>query len=415
VILAAVALLAAGTNRAQSWLATFRDRHLAGRVSEVRLAIALVVAVVWAIVLGLGFAHSAVLAGAPLVNLGQFSRYVHTYGPDLATTVVFGLGGLIGLLAFSRGNPRFALPLLGLIASSSWALLVAATGEPPRDVVAQVALFDVLAAAGWVTAARSVSRWAPARRRTAAAVIGAGVVAVVLLAGHDVERLARSGLTAPGDTTRALATQSISDWLRAHVAAGSTVAFGAVQGEETAVDLNGRFRLTQLAPGLAVFDANATDGLATPGRARSVEWVAVDRHPREDAFYALSASSAQETLADPNLRAVVYVTGIPTASPSVLSLLAHCPGLVHSATWRWPYGTGDLVVDVFSVTPTFVRVPTDRLYMPADALSIILQRLSGNPAASTVARQLMERVTLAPASASDAATLARLRQLAGQP
>jgi len=414
VVLAAVGFLVAGTDRAGLWLAGIRQRHPVGRARKARLAVALGFSVVWALILGVGFAHSSVLASQPIINLGQIDRYYHTYRGDLAATVLFGLGGAMGLALFSRSNPRLALPLLGLIASSSWALLVVATGEPPRDLVAQIALFDGLAAVGWVAAARAVLRWTPARRRLAGAAMGIGVVAVTVLAGHDIERLARSGLTAPGDTTRALATQTISDWLSAHEPAGSTVAFGAVEGEETSVNLDGRFRLTLLAPGLAVFDANAADGLATPGGQRSVVWVAVDRHPREDAFYALTAATAQATLSDPNLRAVVYVTGLATASPSVLPLLLHSRGLVESATWRWPYGSGNLVVDVFTVTPNLVQVPTSRLYIQSDALSVILQRLAGHPGAPAIAQQLLRRVTLSPGSESDAATLARLRQMAGQ-
>jgi hypothetical protein len=415
VIGAAFALIAAGGSRATRWLGTARGRWKTSQIRGARLGVAVAVTVAWAIILGFGFAHSEVLASNPLISVGQITRYARDWGSNLAPIAVFGVIGIIGLLMFGPRNRRSALVALGLVGSISWALLVVATGEPPRDLVAQVALVDVLAASGWVVAVQRIATWSPQRRRPALAGVGVVVLVAALLAGHSIERLARSGLVAPGDTTRAAMTQAITAWLDAHVSSGSTVAFGAVEGEETAVILNGRYRLSELAPSLAVFDANGPDGLAPAGRPADVEWVAVDRHPREDAFYALSAASAQKTLADPQLRAVVYVTGLSTSSPSVLPLLFHSPGIRETARWIYPYGSGHLTVDVFSVDPALVNVPINRLYIQSDALSVILQRLTGRPDAATVAQQLLERVTLSPPSSLDVATLNQLRQLAGQP
>jgi len=437
----------------------------------VRLAAGFLLAGGWLAALGLGFSRTAVLAGNSIVDPYQLARYYAAWGDDIGGLVLFGAGGLIGIVALIKGERRFAPLLIALISGFAWSLFVASVGEPPRNYIAELALLVALGAAGWSIAVR---RWAdlpPPGRALAVLVVGllagayvgigadrlsprfglvgslgagavggllgAGVVGLtargrrlvpapatilgigcIALIGWSVAttgyRAAVAHRASAGPIARAQVSAAVTDWLLRTVPAGSTVAFGSVQSHETALGLGDRYRLVHLSQRTAVFDPTAPLGLAYHGRAAREDWVAVDLHPRQNSYLVFTADEVAAFLAAKRPVAIVYVTGIATSTPSMVGFLDHMPGIVHAGHWSFPSGSATMIADVYTVDHATLAVGTGTIWMEAGAVERLVDQLEAEPTGPEIAARLLARAAFWPTSPGDAAALDRLRALAAR-
>ena len=477
-LVAAVAILAVGTAGGRSErLRLAIDARMARR--RFAIVVAGVVAAVWLVAVLLGFSHSNMLLGRAALDVGQMLRWARSWATDIAGVTLVGFGAIAAAVAVVRGDDRPIEALAALVASVPWVVAVTVLAEPPRNLIAELAILAAVGSGGWLLVAEAV-RERPVARAMAGAAIGAGLgVAalalasragvlpgfarrtVTIVAGVGVLAVAGAALATRGwrerassalrrrgaraalpdgaqlavvivtacslfmlgavgvravivgqATSRSALAADIAGWLDANVPHGSTVMFGSLQANETALILGGHYNLRSLKATMGVEDPGAPLGIDVAGRA-APDLVVVDPHPRQRGYLVLTASNITKALAA-RPAAIVYVTGIPTAAPSMVDWLSNAPGIRLAATFRSSLQSPELVARVYRVDPATLQVRHDRIYASAAAVDLLAHEVAGFPSARSVASALAERLVVTdPGPAADAA-VARLRALAGR-
>ncbi len=252
-------------------------------------------------------------------------------------------------------------------------------------------------------------------RPTAPATLDLRAVAIALVAALSVGMLGGASAwiaVATPNTARSYLATSVARWLATNLPAGSTVMFGAVQANETAIVLGGTFRLRSLQATIGVTSPAAPLGV-TVGGSPVGDLVVMDRHPREDGYFVFTASRIERSLHVAQPVAIVYVTGLDTATPSMVNWLATAPGITLATTIDSPPGVTPLIARIYRVDMTSLAVPADRTFASSAAVDALLDALGGNARSGAIATALLRRIVMTdPGSAADAA-MARLRSLAG--
>ena len=349
---------------------------------------------------------------------------------DIALFAVLAGAGAAGWLELPRalaGRDR-TMTAVGLAVGAGVALVAdlqlahqgVATGVT-RHTSGIVAVGLIGAAAGAAGASAPGRRWllerlggGPAQRGFPVLLRGVAVAAVAVLAasvvGVATPRMAQASAVS---NTSGLADE-VAAWVDANVPAGQTVMFGAVLGNETALRLSGRYLLANLQARLGVTDPRAPLGVRIKGSPAS-DLVALDRHPRQDGFLALTAAEVDHSLRAKRPAVWVYTTGLPTAAPSVVSWLETVPGLTLATTLNSPAGVGaPLVAHIFRIDMAGLAVPSDRTFASPAAVNALLDGLGSAPQTPSIATALLARLTMTESGSDADGALARLRIAAGQ-
>ncbi len=253
--------------------------------------------------------------------------------------------------------------------------------------------------------------------RGLAALRDGSVLAVLLVGVLSLGTLgavsARVALEKPSTSRLALAND-VAAWLNANLPAGSTVMFGAVQANETAMVIGGTFRLRHLQATIGTHSATAPLGILVGGQPVD-DLVVMDRHPRQDGDLVFTASLISRNLRLAQPVAIVYVTGIDTATPSMVDWLVHAPGITPATTIESPPGSGTpLTARIFRVDMAALGVPADRLYASSAAILDLLESLGSGSRTQSIASAILDRVVLTDAGASAASAMAALHAAAGR-
>jgi hypothetical protein len=205
----------------------------------------------------------------------------------------------------------------------------------------------------------------------------------------------------------------VAAWVDHNIPAGSTIMFGSVLANETALRLSGTYQLRSLQARIGVADPGAPLGVRVDGVA-AADLVAIDRHPRQDGFYAFTAAGVDSSLRRHQPVAWVYVTGLDTAAPSMVPWLETVPGITLATTLESPAGVGlPLVAHIFRVDMASLAVPSDRTFASPGSVNALLDGLSSNPAKPAVARTLLARLSMSETGPAADAAMARLRAASG--
>jgi hypothetical protein len=262
---------------------------------------------------------------------------------------------------------------------------------------------------------RAIGRSRPVRRLGLPWLLADGrLLGVVLVAALSLGVLgshaAWIALASP-NLSRVYVTREIVGWLGENVPLGSTVMFGSVQANETALVLEGRYRLRRLQSTIGVTAPAAPLGIAVAGEPVP-DVVVIDRHPRQHGFFVFTASLVRAKIEAAKPVAIVYVTGLDTATPSMVDWLATAPGITLATTIESPPGGTPLVARIYRVDMSELEVPFGRTYASSDAVIQLLDDLEGTPQAPAIAAALLQRIVLTDAGPGGAA-LTRLRAVAG--
>jgi len=349
---------------------------------------------------------------------------------DIALIAVLASAGAAGWLELPRALAgRDRLMALAGAALGAGILLVAdlelarhgvATGVT-RHRLGYGAAVVFGAAAGGIAASAPGRRWAleqlrraGAGRRSPILLRGAavGLIAVlsVGLVGVSVPSMARA---AAQSNTSTLADE-VASWIEGHLPAGSTVMFGSVLANEAALRLDGRYQLRSLQARLGTTDPSAPLGVRV-GADPAPDIVALDRHPRQDAYFAFTASGIDRSLRQEQPLAWVYTTGIDTAAASLVPWLATVPGIGLAAVLDSPKGMGQrLEAHVYWVDLATLAIPSARTFVSSEAVSALLDGLGGGARAQAIAAALLPRAVIYDAGPAADAAMARLKAAAGQ-
>jgi hypothetical protein len=189
--------------------------------------------------------------------------------------------------------------------------------------------------------------------------------------------------------------------------------FGSVQANETALVLDGQYQLRHLQATIGVTFAAAPLGIAIGGKPVP-DLVVMDPHPRQHGFLVFTASMIRKALDAAQPVAIVYVTGIDTATPSMLGLLAHAPGISLATTINAGSGVTNLVAHVYRVDMSRLDVPSDHVYASAGAIGRLLDDLGRSSQAPPIASALATRIVVTDAGSASSPVLARLRAVAAR-
>jgi hypothetical protein len=414
------------------------------------------------------FGRTPKLLGASLLDPDQIAYMIRTALASVRLAFAYGLGGLIVIVELVRDRDRVTAAgrevLVATLCGIPLVLLVFGVGETPRHYIAEIGLVLLLATIGWylglarlverdragslltiglaaiggvvvgsmavgrfdirlvglgiagglvgLLVAGLVVRWLSARDRL-------GLVGIVLAGGLFVAGLGVVGVRAVrapshADATGSRATADTIAWIAANVPPGTTVAFGSYLSMETSIDLPAGYRALQVRQFLAVDDPSAPLGLrSAPGTA--TDYVAVDVAPlKANQFDVFAASQLVRQLKAAHAAFYVFPVSHELTSATVLAVLTRTNGFTELPV-RTYHGAGDTIdVHTYRIDPTMLNVPADRLYVAADALERLVDRLERTPAAgATAASGLLDRI-VAPADGSETALLDRLRRLAGR-
>ncbi len=242
----------------------------------------------------------------------------------------------------------------------------------------------------------------------------------VAVAAIAVLSVAVLGVAAPAtatDTARSSTTalaDEVSAWLEGQVPDGATVMFGSVLANQVALLLDGRYQLRSLQADLGIADASAPLGIRVGSRAPS-DIVAIDRHPRQDAYLVFSAATALADLRRAQPSVWVYTTGLDTSAPSAVAWLATVPGIRLATVLDSPRGMAPaLQAHIYWVDAAALGAPSARTFASSAAVNALLDGLGTGPQARAVAAALLARVTISDGGPAADAALARLRATAGQ-
>lgn len=369
-----------------------------------------------------------IAVGAPWVLLvavlGEPPRNLITI---IAVLVALSAGGWIAVAGALDGHPRarmatgatlgtavamaidLQLAHAGIAASITKGLLGIAGGAVLGAVVGAVATSD--RGRGWIRGVLRATR-RPESRAPDLTMAAVGLVMALSLGALGAAS-ARIAL-ASSDSSRSYVASEVAVWLHANIPAGSTVMFGAMQANETAVVLGGTYRLRSLQATMGVTDPAAPLGVRVGGQPVS-DLVVMDRHPRQDGFFVFTGAQIERSLQAAQPVAWVYVTGIATATPSMVDWLATAPGITLATTIDSSPGLATpLTARIYRVDMGALRVPTAKLYASSEAINAQLDALQADPSAPSIAGALLDRVVITdPGPAGDAA-IARLHQVAGR-
>jgi hypothetical protein len=371
---------------------------------------------------------SAVVVGAPWILLvavlGEPPRN------DIAIIVMLvalGAGGWLALGEALAGRPRARMAVgaalgagiaVAIDLQAAHAGIAASITRGVRGIGAAVVLGGVL---GALVTSRPARRWIRERlvalRPAGSPVPDLRMVAVVLVTVLSLGALGAASVriaTARTDPARSYIADHVAAWLESNIPPGSTVMFGSVQANETALVLGGTYRLRSLQATIGVTDPRAPLGVRVAGKPVT-DLVVMDRHPRQDGFLVFTASQIARSLDLAQPIAWVYVTGIDTATPSAVDWLAKAPGISLATTITSPPGASTpLVARIYTIDMPALGVPADRTYASSEAIGAELDALQGDPGAASIAGALLDRVVFTdPGPAADAVQ-ARLRQVAGR-
>jgi hypothetical protein len=210
----------------------------------------------------------------------------------------------------------------------------------------------------------------------------------------------------------------VTDWIKAHVPAGTDVGFGSLLGYEMALELRGRHPMDQIHQTLALSDVDATDGFRILGDDPADEPIAVDIHPRRAVeFQVFGAGAFSEAIRAHGVQVYVYTTGTTTSVPSLVPALTPEHGFTQLAHWTWPLSSNPASMPlesfVFAVDQSRVSFAGSPLYMGPDALDRWLSLAEAKGArAARAAKHLLARVQLTGEGAERPALLDRLTRLA---
>jgi len=239
-------------------------------------------------------------------------------------------------------------------------------------------------------------------------------VAVVAVMAVGVVGVATPKLAAAAavSNTSGLAAE-VAAWVDQNIPAGSTIMFGSVLANETALRLSGSYQLRSLQAKIGVTDPAAPLGITVRG-VKAPDVVALDRHPRQDGFLGFTAADVSSSLRSRQPVAWVYVTGLDTATPSMVPWLETVPGITLATTIQSPAGVGlPLVAHIFRIDMASLAVPSDRTFASAGAVNALLDGLSSNPAGPAIARALLARLSMSETGPAADAAMARLRAASG--
>jgi hypothetical protein len=287
--------------------------------------------------------------------------------------------------------------LIATICGFPLVLLVISVGEGPRHYIAQLAVLVAIGACGWVRIADRAARagrgdrsgillaivavaaglalavptLAPlvsVRLGLRLAVLAAAIV-VVILVGIRAGLFKRIGSTRDGvavtalitfvgtavvltsvvvpahqssiDRTRSDAVRTISAWVRANLAAGSSVGVASGLAFELALPLQAEYRVWQLRDEAGVHPRpEAPLGVATAAEPNADDWLALRASPTDvTSLYGYRASTIMDRLRQIGSTTWIHVevTGKNQAS-AIVEALNGAPGVTVAETWDWPYG-----------------------------------------------------------------------------
>jgi len=349
---------------------------------------------------------------------------------DIALFALLASAGAAGWLELPRalaGRDRL-MALTG--AALGVGILVAADLELARHGVATgatrhrlgyraaVVLGAVAGGAGASTQGRRLTlewlRRAGAGRRSPILLRGVAVGLVAALSvglvGVSVPSMASA---ATQSNTSALAGE-VAAWIEGNLPVGSTVMFGSVLANEEALRLDGRYELRSLQATLATTDPSAPLGVRVGGDP-APDIVALDRHPRQDGYYAFTASAIDRSLRAAQPAAWVYATGIDTSAPSLVPWLATVKGIRQAAVLQSPKGAGQpLEAHIYWVDLATLAIPDARTFVSAAAVGALLDGLAGGAREQAIAAALLTRAVIYDTGPAADAALARLKAAAGQ-
>jgi hypothetical protein len=433
--------------------------------------------IAWTLLLLVFFARSGPGGLESFLTPGQVVRYVRTWAVDLGPLLaVTSTGAIIALVARLRdarsGRPATSFDtgvdelVIALLCGLPLVVLVINIGELPRHYVAQLALLTVLGAAGWftileranaapaavravalagvlaatlaVTPPNELSLWSRGRfgpeivaalilvaaalyaiyrRRTAGSEsdlrLAASVVIVAVLVGASGTAL-RTIRPSAIDTSKTTVVGTISDWIRANVPKGSTIAFAAFLAFETADTLQGSYQIRQIREFQNLyFDPGAPLGLGQPGNPGADDWIAIGTSPRMNGrYYGYRATTLQRDLTKSGPLFWTVSSPRDTSLP-ILEALEGTPGIKLRMQWSWPYQGDTLDTLVFEIDPDQLHLDATRLHITQSALEDLTARLAGAGAAGQApAARLVGRVQVVPDDAAGQALIDRLRALA---
>jgi hypothetical protein len=363
--------------------------------------------------------------------------------------------------------------LVATICGFPLVLLVVSVGEGPRHYIAQLAVLVAIGACGWIRIADRAARAARAGRGDRAGillaivavaaglalalptlapyvsgrlglrlvVLAAAIIVVVLVGiraglvgriGSTRESVAITALTTfvgaavvltsvvvPAhqssiDRTRADAVRTISAWVRANLAAGSSVGVASGLAFELALPLEAEYRVWQVRDEAGVHPRPAAPlGVATAAEPDADDWLALRASPTDvTSLYGYRASTIMDRLRQIGSTTWIHVevTGANQAS-AIVEALDGASGVTVAETWDWPYGDNRLEATAFAIDPVRLAFP-DRLVVTPEALARIVAGLeAAGPSSRPAAANLLARVEVAGTDPAAARLLDRLRRL----
>jgi hypothetical protein len=265
---------------------------------------------------------------------------------------------------------------------------------------------------GGLIVAGLIVRWLWRRERLG--LIGAVVASGLFLTGMGVVGVRAVRAPTHGDASQVQAVADTIAWIKASVPPGTTVAFGSYLSMETSIDLPAGYRVIQVRQYLAVDDPKAPLGLRSAA-GTPTDYVAVDVAPlKANQFDVFAASQLVGQLIRGHALYYVFPVSRSLTSATVLNVLTVANGFTELPV-RTYHGAGDTIdVHTYRIDPTILKVPADRLYISADALERLVERLEREASAgASAASNLLDRIVV-PADGSEAALVARLMRLAGR-
>ncbi len=399
------------------WTSTGR---LAGRA---RTWAVVAFTIAWVVALTLVFRRTLQSFATDLFDVSQYTAYVREWYPILVTTAIGAVGILLSIPAWRASGARARAAIedlwLATVCGLPLVLLVVGVGEAPRHYLAQMAIGAGVAGAGWLWLLEATIRRlgiggtdpATQRRQIERAIVGVLVVGVVGASGLLI-RVAEVHQPVP---TRDEAIATVVPWVREHVPAGSTIAFGSYLGYETALPLRADYTVRQVRHLIVIGDVDAPDGVVIFGKPRVDDWVSIDIAPKSITQYqAFSAGALIAQLRQSGAAYWIYSIGTTTSAPTIIAAIDGAPGFEQVAHWSFSRPRGEpLETFVYRLDLDHLALDPSRLHVAPDALERMIGLIE-RTGATELARRLAPQVVVDPRTAASDALLERLRAL-GQP
>jgi hypothetical protein len=339
--------------------------------------------------------------------VGEAARH---YYAETALLVLLGSAGwltaLDRVLALRDRAALAGLVIVAVLATVVRVVAIGGTFSARTIILGSVAL--VVGGAGCVVGAR----WL-ARRGRLATVGPAVLMALLALGALGVVGVRAVRLDASRSVVESEASRGAAAWIRANVPAGTVVAFGPYLSMETSIDMPAGSHSVEIRHYLATADPSAPLGLRSAAGG-SADWVAVDAAPgKASQFNVYDAAQLVNAFRTSGARYYVYPVPEIGGSTEVLNVLEPADGFTEVATLRYTGRSRTVTTHIYRVDLDGLTIPPNRLFIAAEALERLVDRLERQPAQGrTAAAGLLERI-VPPAGGSLDVLLARLRQLAG--